>query len=819
MLKSGAWLVPLLFLPLGAQEAQVLPATAPVPAVDLITPVPAPSAPFGAAGNLEFVMPKELTLNNQGGHIEGNLETGVRFGGPVKVTGDNGLEVFANTALLDTTAKSITFNGAVSIYQGNAMQRGDRAVYYYERKFLDASGLRASLDPVLLEAGKFTSEQHGTKQVYVGENGGITTHDVEKPNFWIRAKKTTVYPEDRIVFQNMWIYANEVPVFWLPYLSQPLDAELGYHFLPGARSTWGAYLLNTYGIMLGGDTDPLTGDTKDAWLLSRWHFDLRATRGLGTGVDLVDTRLDNYKEISGLSLAYLYDLAPETSTTGTYQPRGPLRPDRYSAKFKYRATPHLENDAAWSFDSNLNLLSDPYYLEDFARDEYQTDPDPDNTLGIYRRDASSLTSLYARFRINDFYRTDTRLPELAYDRVRAPLFGLPILHEGNASLGLIGQKAADGTESAIINPMMGLTLADPAAQPLLSQLSGHDRQLAQNLLALPLNDPRRQAIKTQLLDASYGRFNTYQVLSMPMLFGGFLSFTPEVGAGYSRYFAVAGPEGDSNRTQLHCGAESSLKFTRNYGSYQNHDWGLDSILHVCQPYANWSVLSADNLALEDPMVDRITPTTRPLPMDPVRYTATDELQSWNMLRIGARNTLITKRDNANFSWLYLDTYANAFIHAPNNAQAFANLYNDVQWQPLPWMAVTLGTQVPITHDPANYNEVSSSLRFTPTDSFEFSLNTHRLSGQQLLTNTNLIGLTTYTRLSENWGIGTHHQMELDDSTLEYQQYALHRDLGNWMAGIGLSLRDNRINREYGLMFSLTLKDFPSASLPLKMNAP
>ena len=76
----------------------------------------------------------------------------------------------------------------------------------------------------------------------------------EDPNFWLRAKKTTIYPGDKIVFNDLRLYAGDTPVFWLPYLSQPLDSELGYHFLPGARSSWGPFLLNTYGIMLGGET-------------------------------------------------------------------------------------------------------------------------------------------------------------------------------------------------------------------------------------------------------------------------------------------------------------------------------------------------------------------------------------------------------------------------------------------------------------------------------------------------------------------------------------------------------------------------------------
>ena len=52
-----------------------------------------------------------------------------------------------------------------------------------------------------------------------------------------------------------------------------------------------------------------------------------------------------------------------------------------------------------------------------------------------------------------------------------------------------------------------------------------------------------------------------------------------------------------------------------------------------------------------------------------------------------------------------------------------------------------------------------------------------------------------------------------------QQYSLHRDLGNWVAGMGVTMRDNRLKNEYGLMFSLTLKDFPSVSLPFNLEGP
>jgi len=816
MLKPGAWLIsPLFFLPLRAEEAQVLPESGQPPAVDTITPVPPPVIPFGDPGVVQMQAPKNLNITNSGG-IEFVKDVGIVYKGPVKVIGDNGLEIFADKATVDFKAESATLEGNVSVYQGNLMQRGEKAVYFYERKFLDARGLRASVDPILMEAGKFTVEQHGDKQVYVGSDAGITTHDVEDPNFWVRAKKTRIYPGEKIVFNDLRLYAGDVPVFWLPYLSQPLDKELGYHFIPGARSNWGPFLLNTYGVMLGGEADPVTGENKDAWLLSRWHADIRATRGLGAGVDFVDTRVENTEEISGLSFYYLNDLDPSARRSGV--PRGFVNEDRYQIELKHRFIPDMPDDADWRIDSNLTYLSDTHYLEDFDIDHYRTNPAPDNTLGIYRRDDASLLSLYTRLRLNDFYRADTRLPEVAFDQARAPFFGLPLLHEGSTSFGIIGEEAADPTRNAVINPLTGLTLNDPAAKRLLNQLTGYERRLAEKMLALPLNDPDREAIRTQLLDSSYARFHTYQELSLPMMLGGFLSVTPQAGLGYTNYSAVEGPVEGFDRTLLHAGVETSVKFSKDLGAYQNHGLGLNGLMHVFQPYTEWSLVSTNDFEPGDPGVDRLTPTTRPRPLDPTRFTAIDELQSWNVVRLGARNRLMTKRDGQSFEWLYLDTYVDAFIEDPEGTRNYSNLYNDASWQPLPWMGVDLQTQFPIADGGSGFSEFNTRVRFQPTDYLEFALGYRWLSGHPVLLDSNRFDLQSYVRLTEDWGFGMRHEFEADDGTLELQQYMVHRDLGNWVAGMGLSLRDNRLQNEYGFVLSLTLKDFPSVSLPLDISA-
>lgn len=784
------------------------------PPIDTITPVPAPEIPTVEDGT-DFSIPKDIKINNGGGKVTGGPDKGIIFGGPVSVSADNGLEIFSDTARLDLKKKTITFEGDVSIYQGNVVQRGGKAVYHYDKKKLVSDDLRVSLDPLLLEAGKFKSVREGDRQVFIGEDAGITTHDVEDPNYWIRANRTRIYPGEKVVFENMKVYAGDTPVFWFPYLAQPLDSELGYHFLPGAKTGWGGYLLNTYGVMLGGEEDPVTGMKHDQWLLSKWRFDMRTERGVGVGLDLADTRAPRSDDLTGLSLYYTHDLNPEFSRNGI--PRTFDEADRYSIKFKQRYLLDFETDAEWRFDSNINRLGDRFYLEDFEPDFFRTNPAPDNTIGFYRRDEHSLLSIFSRYQINDFYRADSRLPEVALDLPRSPLFDSPFLREGSYSFSVIREEIDSLTRRNILNPLKGLVAGDPGVNGLLNELSGYERLLAQEMVNLPLGNSRRARIQQQLEESGYTRFRAQEQISLPTMIGDFVSFTPQAGASYTRYTQIDGPQDGFDRTHLHAGAEASLKFSRDYGNARNHALGLDGIQHVYQPYANWSVISTNDFAPGDPGVDRLTPTTRPRPLDPTRFTAVDQMNNWNIVRIGGRNRLITHRDNSSHEWLFLNTYMDGYFDNPESDRNLSNLYNDARWAPVPWMNVEVETQFPILDGGSGYSELTSRTRFFPHDDFEFGIGYRWLDGHPILQDSTRFNFETYTRLTEDWGVGTRHWMELDDGTLEYQEYTLHRDLGNWTAGMGMSMRDNRLKDEYGVIFTLTLKDFPSVSLPFEFD--
>ncbi len=788
--------------------------------VDMITPVPAPEIPVGGGLDFDdFEMPEGVNIRNKGGRIEGNPGEGwLEFGGPVKITTDTGIEIFANRARLDSRAKTIALEGDVAIYQKDTLQRGDRAVYHYGTRFLDTSGMRVSLDPLLLEAGAFTMEDVGGRTVFTGTDAGITTHDDEDPNFWVRAAETTVHPGHRVVFRNLTLHAGGVPVFWLPYFSQPLDSELGYHFVPGARSNWGPYLLNTYGIMLGGERDPVTGENRDAWLLSRWKVDLRARRGVGLGVDLTDTRAAaENRNLTGLGLYYLHDLAPDTTRSGR-PARREIDADRYRAELKHRHNFATAGDAAWWADANLTLLSDERFLDDFEPQRFRTDPEPDNTVGIFRRADHSLLSAFARLRLNNFHRGDTRLPEIAFDQSRRPLFDLPVLHEGTVSWSRLHERAGDPTRRALLDPLVAMAPGDPGAPALLRRLEGHERVVASRIAALPAGDPRREALAAQLLDSGFTRLHTYQEFSLPLRLGGALNLTPRAGLGYTRYDAVDSPLASFDRLHLHLGAEASVKFTRRYPGPAYRSWGLDGLSHVFQPYTRWSWLATDSADESFLGIDRLTPGTRPLPLDPLRFTAIDGLADWHTLRLGARNRLLTRRDGQSHEWLYLDSFIDLFLDDPESTRDVSNLINTLRWKPLPWLGLDATAQFPLATGGSGFNEFDTRLRFMPVPDLEVGLGYRLLDGHPILTDSNLIDLSLYRRLNENWGLGSRHVFEMDDGTLELQQYTIHRNLGNWLVSAGFTHRDNRVKNEYGAVVSITLRDFPSISLPLRIDA-
>lgn len=721
-------------------------------------------------------------------HLAEENESTVTFFDQVELKSTNGIEIFSDKAEIQEATKSIIFSGNVSVYQGAALHRGNSVTYYYESRKLETNNLRTSFAPVLLESGTFKVIESAKGNYYKGNNAGITTHDVAKPNFWLRGEEITVIPGDRVRFRNLKLYAGGKPVLWLPGLTQKFDGEFNYRPTPGVRSNWGPYLLNQYTHDLGGLKDPTTGLRDNPTHEATWHGDIYSRRGLGLGLDVESYSKKENPNLGWISGYYIHDLDPTERRSA--EPRLDFnQSERYRLQIRQRANANWLPGAEGHVDIDATLLSDRFFLEDFRTRDFVTDFQPDNTLSLSQswRENHLLTA-WTRFRLNDHYQSDQRLPEIAFDQIRRPLFGSPILHESRNSVGIYREELADFFEDE---------LRTEAVDPTTTAA-------------------RRSQIQNLLADTGFARFHTYHELSLPLKLDSGLHLIPRIGAGHTSYQDIQGPLNSQSRNLLHASVDASLKFSKRYPDWIAEKWGLNSALHILQPYATATILKTDELDAALRPIDRLTASTRPRALNPGRFAATDELTDWQILRLGARNRILTKRNGSSHQWLSLDTYIDIFGEDPEFNRSVSNLYTDLHWSPLPWLDLTIETQVPLFSD-SNFTEIATGLEFMPGPNTELGIKHRFLQDHPILSDSNRLELRAYHRLNEEWGLGATQRWEFADNTLEFQQYSLHRNLDSWAFTMGVFTRDNSDENEYGVLFGFTLTDFPSLSLPLEVN--
>jgi len=217
-------------------------------------------------------------------------------------------------------------------------------------------------------------------------------------------------------------------------------------------------------------------------------------------------------------------------------------------------------------------------------------------------------------------------------------------------------------------------------------------------------------------------------------------------------------------------------------------------------------------------------TTRPqLPsFDFPEFRSIDAISSWAVWQYGVRNRLQTQRDGDTINWMELDTYFDLNIQEPyfagvtyQNAR-FSNLYDKLRWNPLPWLTVKFDTALPVFV--GGFTEINTDIAFMVTSDLTFDIGQRYINNNPYFKNSNLIVGGAYLRLNENWGFHLMEQYEVVGNILESQRYEIYRDLSSWIASIGLLIGSNNGgSNQYGVIFTLTLKDAPQTSLPFSFN--
>ncbi len=594
-----------------------------------------------------------------------------------------------------------------------------------------------------------------------------TTHDSPKPDFHLHARKIRVYEKDRVIFQYVTAYVGNVPVFWWPYLYQSLNDAFSFTVSPAYLSSWGPSLLTEV-------TFPITDDIK-----GRVRLDYRGRRGVALGLDpSIEYGKDNDSS-ARIKTYYLQDQNPLLNETAT--PRKDVPTGRYRLS--------LEDQTNFSDDiygiANLTKLSDPFVMQDFYQGEFRIDPVPDNVIALTKTDPFYTLTGIARFQANEFFSTTERLPEVVLDVKRHALFGGPIFYEG---------------ETGFAN----LRLQFP-------QDSGFE---------------------------NYGttRFDTFHQLTYPNTYFGWLSIVPRVGfrgtyygktwdLGSTTFIPPSNPlvpdfilppptlanpvkfDGDTFRTVFNTGTEASFKISQKWENVQSRAWGLDGLMHVVQPFTNFSYVSENGPNPTSILgFDRFQPSTQLRAIDFPQFTSIDSIDSWTVWRLGVRNRLETRRDDQTITWFELDSFLDVNFDNPYDRTDYSNFNNNIRFTPLPWMSLSVNSQVPAFAK--GFTEVDTTMSVQPMANAQLSVAHRYLNSNPFFDNSSLFVVGGYYRINDNWGLGAQEQYEATTGILEQQRYSIYRDLSSWVASFGGVIRDNSGVKEYGVIFTLTLKAFP-----------
>ena len=673
-------------------------------------------------------------------------------------------DIYADYAQYNSTTHDVELRGHVRIYRDKSLYVTDNGVYNTETKKIRAISGRTESEPYFLGGQNVSSI---SENAYLIRDGTFTTHDSARPDFHLHARKLRIYEKDRVIMQYVTAYIGNVPVFWWPYLYQSLNEAFSFTVSPAYLSSWGPSLLTQV-------TFPITDN-----IHGRLRLDYFGRRGPAIGFDpVIDYGKDDNSQ-ARLKTFYIQDQNPNLNKTDL--PRQNVPTGRYRLS--------LEDRTNFSDDiygiANITKLSDQFLMQDFYQGEFQIDPVPDNVVALTKTNPLFTITGIARFQANQFFTTTERLPEVVLDIKRHALFGGPIFYEGESGFADLQLQFPEG--------------------------AGFE---------------------------NYGttRFDTFHQLTYPNTYFGWLSIVPRVGyrgtyygktwdLGSTTFVPPSSPlvpdfilpppttanpvkfDGDTFRSVFNTGAEASFKISRTWENVQSRAVGLDGLMHVIQPFTNFSYVKEDGpnptSILE---FDRFEPSTQLRAIDFPQFTSIDSIDSWTVWRVGVRNRLETRRDDQTITWLELDTFLDVNFENPYNRTDYSNFFNNLRFTPLPWMSFTINSQVPAFAK--GFTEVNTIASVQPVANLQLSFGHRYLNDNPFFQNSSLFVVGGYYRLNDNWGVGVQEQYEAATRTLEEQRYSIYRDLSSWVASFGGVIRDNSGVNEYGVLFTITLKAFP-----------
>ncbi len=540
----------------------------------------------------------------EGDQLEFRVEENLAiYRGNVKVN-YQGFELHADEAHLNRETLDVEAIGNVRILHENAVTYGDHATGNLRTRGFEFTAFQGTF-------GKWTFKGTGASRT---PDGAYTVRDVAMSmceDWWLHASEVVHRENGDFRARNVTWRLMGAPLMYLPVLTGNTNDQLGsWRLRAGHQSDWGFYIMLARAWELGE-----LGETE-------LGIEYRTARGVALRNETTIRTENSFTEWLAYGMLDSDPLTERTINGQDYNNRFEAEEERYRLKLYHEQsfTPGL------MFRGKIDAISDNDMLLEFFRDEYDIYPEPASFADLTYLDDRFILSAHYRQRVNDFFTSVERLPELRLDLPRQALLGSNLHYQGSTSFARLHAQWRD----------YDLPRSDGA------EFDDYDawRFDTLHMFYYPLRldwlniVPRAGVRYTRYSDSSYSPLSDLQIEQS------FTADDPRADMNENgTVFNFDNDGGTLNRTLLELGTEISFKTSRTMHNYQSERWRIDGLRHVVEPYLNYTYISdpddREHIYYFD-QVDRILET--------------------NMLRAGVKQRLQTRRNQRIYTLARLENY-------------------------------------------------------------------------------------------------------------------------------------------------------------------
>ena len=435
-----------------------------------------------------------------------------------------------------------------------------------------------------------------------------------------------------ILLTNGFAKVYGVPILWLPFFWKPKDEDIGLCNLTwGSSGDWGYYLRLAKRFRFGDYPS----------LNIKLMTDLFQDRGVGYGA----TGSVATEESNTNFFAYaIYD-QDRYANDDYYKYR--IKVPKYRYDFRISNLTHIT--PRLDFRGALEYSSDPYFRRDFFTATYENDPQPATFMALEQQFDRFSAALYMRFRMNDFYTTVERFPEIRLDIPRQEIFNTGIYYQGDL---------------AATNFRMKWTEFD-SYLPGYSRLQDYEafRFNMTHFLYYPITTryftfvPRGGVGLTAYSDSSKQAVTDHDLATM-------ISASKPQSSGKYHFNSYDDKGGSKVRFAAEGGFELSTKIHNTWQHIRSPFWQLDGLRHIMQPYLNYTYISR-------PTEDR---------KYIYYFDEIDRLDEQNFVRFGLINRFQTREGSGLGEVFFMENFWDMHLQKQDGLSRVGNLGTILRWK-------------------------------------------------------------------------------------------------------------------------------------------